>query len=417
MRDGSWTYVAMAIPVFFGLITVELLAAWWMGRRVYRTPAAVADMGCGVLQQVVATFARVALFAGYLGVYGHFRLFELSSGSLAVWVFGFLGVDCAYYWFHRTSHHVGVMWAAHVVHHQSEDYNFAVALRQGAFQPFFSWIFYIPLALVGLPPLVMATCSSLNTLYQFWVHTQLVPRLGPFEWVFNTPSHHRVHHGRNPQYIDKNHAGTLIVWDRLFGTFEPEDDAVVYGITEPVETFDPVQAHLHPWRQLWDRSRRTRGLWDKVRVWVMPPGWCPSDLRAEPSRPLDAPLHDASSTSGIQTYVLAQFGLLVPLTMSMLYFRKTVEVGPRAAVALWMGVTLVSLASLLERRRSRLEWFRLATVPAVAAFAWYAVDLSVLHGAALGSVWTAASAVVLARARRQVERADELGLDRSGAAT
>ena len=407
----------MAIPVFFGLIAVELWAAWWMGRRVYRTPAAVADMGCGVLQQVVATFARVALFAGYLGVYGHFRLFELSSGSLAVWVFGFLGVDCAYYWFHRTSHRVGVMWAAHVVHHQSEDYNFAVALRQGAFQPFFSWIFYIPLALVGLPPLVMATCSSLNTLYQFWVHTQLVPRLGPFEWVFNTPSHHRVHHGRNPQYIDKNHAGTLIVWDRLFGTFEPEDDAVVYGITEPVETFDPVQAHLHPWRQLWDRSRRTRGLWNKVRVWVMPPGWCPSDLRSEPSRPLDAPLHDASSTSSIQTYVLAQFGLLVPLTMSMLYFRKTVEVGPRAAVALWMGVTLVSLASLLERRRSRLEWFRLATVPVVAAFAWYAVDLPVLHGAALGSVWSAASAVVLARARRQLERADELGLDRSGAAT
>lgn len=397
MREGSWTYVAMAIPVFFGLIAVELGAAWLMRRRVYRTASALADMGCGVLQQVFATFFRVLLFAGYLFLYHSLAILDLSATSLAVWIFGFLGVDCAYYWFHRTSHQVGIMWAAHVVHHQSEDYNLAVALRQGALQPFFSWMFYLPLALIGVPPLVMATCSSINTLYQFWIHTELVPRLGPFEWIFNTPSHHRVHHGRNPRYIDRNHAGTLIVWDRLFGTFEPEREPVVYGITENVDTFDPVRAHLHPWRQLMARTRRARTWADKLKVWWMPPGWEPPGADTHPARPLDAPKYDVHPSTAVQAYAVIQFMLLVPMTMAILYWRKTTEVAPRAGVAVWMALTLVAVAALLEGRGRRLEMLRLISVPGVAGLAWTAVDLPFGSGLLYGGAWAALSAAVLAR--------------------
>src|SRR5207247_5460488 len=177
--------------------------------------------------------------------------------------------------FHRMSHEVNAFWAAHVVHHQSEEYNLAVALRQGAFQSSFSWVFYLPLAVIGFPPLLFLTVSSLDTLYQFWIHTRAIGRLGPLEWVLNTPSHHRVHHGRNPQYIDRNHAGTLIIWDRMFGTFEPEGHAVIYGVTEPIASWNPVWANFHAYRNLWADAKRAKHWWDKIRIWFMPPGWKP----------------------------------------------------------------------------------------------------------------------------------------------
>ena len=152
----------------------------------------------------------------------------------------FLGVDCAYYWFHRIAHEYNAPWAGHVVHHSSEDYNLAVALRQGTFQGLFSWVFYLPLALLGFPPAWFAAMTSFDLLYQFWIHTRAIGKLGPLEWVLNTPSHHRVHHARNPKYLDKNYAGTLIIWDRMFGTFQAEEEEPVYGLTKPLEQLEPA---------------------------------------------------------------------------------------------------------------------------------------------------------------------------------
>ncbi|HKC12517.1 MAG TPA: sterol desaturase family protein, partial [Vicinamibacteria bacterium] len=227
-------YIHLAIPVFFLLIGLELALARIVEKDYYRLTDSINDLSCGIIQQVLDVFLKTVLFAGYLYLFGHYRLFTLPARSLPTWVAGFLGVDLLYYWFHRWSHEMNAGWAAHIVHHQSEEYNLAVALRQGAFQGSFSWVFYLPLALLGLPPLVFLTVSSFNTLYQFWIHTRTIGRLGPLEWVLNTPSHHRVHHGRNPKYIDRNHGGTLIVWDRLFGTFQGEEEEPVYGITTPL---------------------------------------------------------------------------------------------------------------------------------------------------------------------------------------
>ncbi len=211
--------IALSIPVFFALIGVELLVARLTGEKLYRYNDAINDLSCGILQQVLGVFVKVIVFGGYVFVYEAGHLLELSATSAGVWVLCFLGVDFFYYWFHRVSHEWSLPWGAHVVHHQSEEFNLAVALRQGAFQPLFSWFFYLPLALVGFPPLMFLTCSSLNTLYQFWIHTRAIGRLGPLEWVLNTPSHHRVHHGSDEKYLDRNYAGVLIVWDRLFGSF------------------------------------------------------------------------------------------------------------------------------------------------------------------------------------------------------
>jgi sterol desaturase/sphingolipid hydroxylase (fatty acid hydroxylase superfamily) len=204
------SYIQLAIPVFFLLIGVELVAARLLERDAYRFSDSLNDLSCGILQQLLEVFLKTALFAGYAWLFAAHRVCEIPAAAAWAWLACFLGVDFCYYWFHRWSHEVNAGWAAHVVHHQSEEYNLSVALRQGAFQPAFSWLFYLPLALVGFPPAMFLAVSSFNTLYQFWIHTRLVGRLGPLEWLLNTPSHHRVHHARNPKYVDRNHGGTLV---------------------------------------------------------------------------------------------------------------------------------------------------------------------------------------------------------------
>jgi sterol desaturase/sphingolipid hydroxylase (fatty acid hydroxylase superfamily) len=243
-------YIVLAIPVFLLLILLELVITRLQEKDYYRLSDSISDLGCGILQQLLELLVKTGLFAGYLFLYGRYRLFDMASASVAVWIACFLGVDFLYYWFHRTSHEVNAFWAAHIVHHQSEEFNLSVALRQGAFQGTFSWIFYLPLAILGFPPLMFLSVTSVNTLYQFWIHTRVIGRLGPLEGVLNTPSNHRVHHGRDPKYIDRNHGGTLIVWDRLFGTYQAEEEEPVYGITKPLASWNPVWANLHYWAEL-----------------------------------------------------------------------------------------------------------------------------------------------------------------------
>src|SRR4029078_7461883 len=258
-------YVVLAVPVFFLLICLELVITRIQEKDYYTLTDSVADLGCGLVSQLVEVALKTSLFAGYLFLYAHARLFAMPNHCLAAWAGGLLGVDFLYYWFHRKSHEVNAFWAAHVVHHSSEEYNLAVALRQGAFQSSFSWIFYLPLAVIGFPPLMFLTVSSVDSLYQFWIHTRAIGKLGPLEWILNTPSNHRVHHGRNPKYIDRNHGGILIVWDRLFGTYQKEEEEPAYGITTPLESWNPVWANLHYWVELGRKARRATRWADKVR--------------------------------------------------------------------------------------------------------------------------------------------------------
>jgi sterol desaturase/sphingolipid hydroxylase (fatty acid hydroxylase superfamily) len=345
--------VAYAIPVFFLMIGVEKLVGWKKGVQVFRTPDALADLGCGISQQVVTFFNTGLLFSAYVWLYDHVRLFDLP-GAVLPWVVAIVGYDFAYYWWHRMSHRVNFFWAAHVVHHQSEDYNLAVALRQGAFQGSFSWVFYLPLALLGLPPLVFLTLSSINTLYQFWIHTRVIGRLGPLEWVLNTPSNHRVHHGRNPRYIDRNHGGTLIVWDRLFGTYAREEEEPVYGITTPLASWNPVWANLHYWFDLVRRARRTSRLADKARLFWMPPGWNPRDLGGFVPAPEIGPAPSKFAVSiprRRQFYVLAQFVALLLLASLFLFNQEQMTPWARAAAAAAIVGSLVILGAMLDGRR------------------------------------------------------------------
>ena len=346
-------YVVLAIPVFLVLILLELLITRIQEKDYYRLSDSINDLSCGILDQVLMVFLKTALFAGYVFVYDRYRLFSIPA-SAAAWVACFLGFDLLYYWFHRTGHEVNAFWAAHVVHHQSEEYNLAVALRQGAFQPAFSWVFYLPLALLGFPPLMFLAVSSIDTLYQFWIHTRAIGRLGPLEWVLNTPSNHRVHHGRNPKYIDRTHGGILIIWDRLFGTYQREEEEPAYGITTPLRSFNPVWAHLHYWVELGGKARRTTRLADKVRLFFKPPGWHPEELGGFQAAPEVDPRHvkyDAAASGGLVAYVFVQFVLALAGATLLLFRQDDLSLALRVAGAVAILITLIALGGLLERKR------------------------------------------------------------------
>ena len=292
--------ILFSIPFFFLLIGVELAYAAWSRKRLFRLNDSLADLACGILSQLSGVFTRLFSIGIYAWVGAHaavqrwapgvpawparapfaasaaFPGFGVDAGALAAWTAAFLLVDLAYYWSHRLSHEVNLLWAGHVVHHSSEEYNLAVALRQSSLHGLFTWVFYLPLALMGIPWQVYAACYSLNLLYQFWIHTRAVGRLGAAaEWVLNTPSHHRVHHGRNPKYLDRNHAGVLIVWDRLFGTFQREEEEPVYGITKPLRSWNPLWANVHAFADL-ARDALRAGAWrDRWMLVFGPPGWRP----------------------------------------------------------------------------------------------------------------------------------------------
>jgi sterol desaturase/sphingolipid hydroxylase (fatty acid hydroxylase superfamily) len=374
MTRESVNYIVLAIPVFFLLIGVELVAERLARKDYYRLSDALNDLSCGTVQQVAEVFLKTALFSGYLFLFERYRVASVPVGAYGAWAACFLGVDFCYYWFHRMSHEVNAIWATHIVHHQSEDYNLAVALRQGAFQSVFSWVFYLPLAVLGFPPLMFLTLSSVNTLYQFWIHTRAIGRLGPLEFVLNTPSNHRVHHGRNPKYIDRNHGGTLIVWDRLFGTYQAEEEEVVYGITKPLASLNPLWANLHYWVELGELARRAQRLPDRIRVFLKPPGWRPLDLGGfEPApevwvasyRKWAIPLSHARAR-----YVLAQFALLMLATGVFLARQDELSAGPLLLGAALLLAGLVALGGLLEKRpwAPGFEVARLAATFAAAAW-------------------------------------------------
>ncbi|HEY1101257.1 MAG TPA: sterol desaturase family protein, partial [Myxococcota bacterium] len=229
--------VPFAIPFFLLLMGVELVVGWRRGREVFRHHDVLTDLSLGTLQVIFTVVAAVLVSGLYLWLL-QFRLFDLDPTSWWVVLFAFVAVDFLYYWFHRASHRSMIFWATHAPHHSSEDYNLAVALRQGPVQPLASQLFYLPLALLGVPFPLFVTMKSINLIYQFWIHTELVDRIGVLERVLNTPSHHRVHHGANGSYIDKNHGGILIIWDRMFGTFVPETTPAVYGTVTPARTWN-----------------------------------------------------------------------------------------------------------------------------------------------------------------------------------
>lgn len=352
--------ITLATPVFFLLIALELFWGWRRGRNTYRLNDAISSIGLGILSQVGGVFTRVFRIGIYALIFDSVALWHWDMQAWWALPAALLFYDFCYYWHHRWMHRVAALWAAHVVHHSSEDYNLSTALRQTGTGALLGWIPYVPMAIAGVPPLLVGMVALIDLLYQFWVHTEQIGRLGWFDRVFVSPSNHRVHHGVNDPYLDKNYGGILVVWDRLFGTFEEEraDEPVVYGTRKPLRSFNPLWANFEVYADLARDSWRTRRWIDKLKVWLMPPGWQPPDLAARfprtafsmaSVRRYDPPIGPRQAA-----YALVQFGLQLGFAVHFLDAQKSATTGPLLAYLAYILVSLTGIGLVLEGRREAL---------------------------------------------------------------
>jgi alkylglycerol monooxygenase len=394
--------ILLSVPFFILLLVAEVAYSARSGRALLRLNDAVADLSCGILSQLSGVFSKLLTVGIYIAVERHLAVhrwidalpawpsgapftaatyvpwFGVRVPELASWVTVFLLVDLAYYWSHRLSHQVNFLWAGHVVHHSSEEYNLAVALRQSSLHGLFTWVFYLPLAVIGIPWQMYVTTYALNLVYQFWIHTRAVGRLGPLaEWVLNTPSHHRVHHGRNPRYLDRNHGGALIVWDRLFGTFVPEEEEPVYGITTPLRSWNPLWANVHVFWEIGRSVMRARRWRDRWMYVAGPPGWRPDAEGGREAPPevdrTTVTAYDPQISAGLRFYGLAQFVVALVASFLLLLSAEGLPASHLAAGGFYVAVSLAGIGGVFEAARwaGPLETARLVVLAGAAiALAW-----------------------------------------------
>lgn len=351
--------VPYAIPFFLLAIVIEL--AWDSHRKThyYRTNDAINSLSMGIL----STSSKLLM----IDIAG--RIYSWVGRELAVvqWEFNgwlslvvaFVLYDFCYYWFHRISHERRIFWASHVAHHQSEEYNLSTALRQTSTGFLLVWVFYIPCFLLGMPAEVFVTVASANLIYQFWVHTRFVSTLGPLEKVLVTPMNHRVHHARNPEYIDKNYGGFFILWDRLFGTYKAEDSElpIDYGITRGLNSWNPLWANAHVYVDMVRDTIKSPRLKDKLRVWYGRTDFVPGGLVKTPVQPGN--FYNPPVASGLKAYVTVQFLLLIIVGLPILYMPD--QLGSHGILLLFsyqLG-SLVVLGWLLDADKPKWEWLRL----------------------------------------------------------
>ena len=392
-------YVALAIPFFLLLIIIELAVDYWRKSGYYQLNDTVNSLHIGILSQMSGLVRRLIQFSAYALVFQHIALFSLPTSEWWVWVLAFVGYDLCYYWYHRLSHEINGLWASHVVHHQSEEYNLSTALRQTS-GSIVSFVFYLPLAVIGIDPIVLISVGSLNLIYQFWVHTRHINKMPAwFEFIFVTPSNHRVHHAQNPVYLDRNYGGVFIIWDRLFNTYHPEldDEPVIFGVTKPLASWNPVWANLEVYWSLMLDSFRTQSWSDKIRVWYKRTGWRPEDVKQSHPSPVFDPYklvkYDVQNSWQQKAYVLFQHLSTLGFVLVILYqaFDKTAsEIFITFAV---VGYGLLSLGMIqqLQKYSYIAEALKIFVWSAFVIYGPYDYPVSI----SLVTVWALISAVLL----------------------
>jgi alkylglycerol monooxygenase len=368
--------IVLSIPIFFILMGIELVVERITNKKLYRLPDAIANLSCGITSQLSGLFLKVFAIGIYQLLHENFNLVVWDK-TWVYWVALFLLADLTYYWAHRMSHEINLFWGGHVVHHQSEEYNLSVALRQSSLQVIWTFAFSLPLAFIGFETLDFALMSAFITLYQFWIHTETINKMGWFELVFNTPSHHRVHHGRDPKYIDKNHAGTLIIWDKMFGTFQEEEERPTYGITKPINSWNAVWANFSHYAEMGKDLKQIPTWSDKIKYLFKKPGWLPEYLggyRAAP--PVDKSTYkkyDTPSSLTLNLYVLFQYVLCLAGTSLFLFNASKFSLSEKTMITVLISIVVVNCGVLFENRPwvRYAEWIRIVVYPVLLAAVTY----------------------------------------------
>ena len=315
-----------AIPLFIGLVLLEILYGHFKGEQTHTVMDTVSSLSSGLTNIIKDSLGLAVVLVSYPFLVEHLALTEIKS-SWVVYAIGFIAIDFAGYWNHRLSHVVNIFWNQHVIHHSSEEFNLACALRQSISNVIgYFPLLLIPAALLGVPPKVISILAPLQLFLQFWYHTRHIGKMGWLEYIIVTPSQHRVHHAINPEYIDKNMGQIFCIWDRMFGTFQEELDEVppVYGVLKPAATWNPVIINFqHFWRLLKD-AWHTRSWFDKLRIWFMPTGWRPADVAERyPTRIIEDVYHfdkyDPPASPLLKGYAIFQLSFSTALMLFMFY--------------------------------------------------------------------------------------------------
>jgi sterol desaturase/sphingolipid hydroxylase (fatty acid hydroxylase superfamily) len=399
--------LAQAGPFFILAVIIELIIDRFRGSGFYRANDAINSISTGMLYITSGYFTKLVSLVAWGFVLQNFALFDMpltwftaTPKGIALWVVAALAWDFCYYWFHRMSHEISILWASHAVHHQSEDYNLSTAQRQSSTGFLLGWIFYVPLYVIGFPLQVVLTVGAINLIYQFWVHTQLIGRMGILDRILVTPSNHRVHHAQNKRYIDKNYGGILILWDRLFGTFEDErkDEPVIFGVRKPLANWNPVWANFQVYDYLLFDAVRTKRWRDKLGIWFRRTGWRPIDMQtSHPKANSDLAKfqkYDPEIGAGMRRYVMFQFvvAILITLEITQILFGSGMRVALLPCLMLWALLYTLGLLSGGRTNAVKHELLRLVVLNWILTFALQYNGIAVSReGWMLAGLYTAAS--------------------------
>ncbi len=340
------TYI---IPGFVLLIIIEAIIARIMGMKVYRSMDTISSLSSGLTNTLKSLLGLSIVIVSYTWMVDHLALFEIKS-SLLLYFMTFIGLDFAGYWSHRFNHVVNIMWNRHIIHHSSEEYNLACALRQtvSGFVGVYFFL-YVPMAFIGIPAEVIAVAAPIHLFSQFWYHTRVIKRMGFLEHILVTPSHHRVHHAINPIYIDKNYSEVLIIWDKWFGTFQEELDTEppVYGTKMPAETWNPLIINfMHLWLLMKD-AWLTKSYRDKLRIWFMPTGWRPADVTEKYPLTMTEDVHARKKyqTSASRALHIWSWTQLIAHNLLIYYILSFIVTFDFTAIVLYVTFVMVSIFS------------------------------------------------------------------------
>lgn len=404
-------FLGLLAPIFFVVVLLEWGLAKRKGKEVYQFSDAIANMCAGMAERMFDFFWAIIMLFAFKWIYDNYALthFPLTVWS---WVLCLLAYDFLYYWYHRLGHEANFLWAVHIVHHQSEEYNFTVASRQSGFQAIAKTFFIAPLPLLGFAPEFAFTVFIAAGVHQFFLHTKLVGKLGWLEYIFVTPSLHRVHHGRNEAYLDKNYGGVFIFWDMLFGTYEREEEEVRFGITSGFASRNVYWSYFHYWVDLFKQAREIPRWKDKIRLFLKPPGWLPEEAKpkeAPKPKPLDRPKYAPKAPMQLAVYILFQVFICLVLLAGMMiqkgdvkngypsleaFYTEYMTVLEVAAYAVLITMATLTIPVLIEKRKwvYYAEQFRLVLMAIGVPFILLNIEVGNPWGSLIAGLFFACSA-------------------------
>lgn len=367
-------YLAFAIPAFFIFVFIEYQIAQRQKReKVFKYESTVANFSIGIAERLLNLFIAASFYQVYDWVYRNYALFDIST-KWYVWVLLLLATDLVWYWYHRLGHEINFLWAAHIVHHQSEEFNLSAAARITTFQAVFRNVFWCILPFIGFHPTMIISILLVHGAYSFFTHTQMVGKLGWLEKIFITPSLHGVHHASDEKYLDKNYGDVFVFWDKLFGTFQQEEEAPKYGLTHPLKSYSFLWQHFHYYLEIGEAYKRANGFRAKWDALFGSPALMDQNIRLILEKRFEQNKIKKNSRVNFRLYLNIQLIMVVAILTGLTLFFNVIDSWEKIAISSFILITLINIGALLEQRRwiYYLECFRLILI---LAYLFYSLNI------------------------------------------